>query len=152
MSEIPTETEARPLVCRAANQAARAVVKVIETHTGKEVSLYDSMRLVNVLGCALERNGLEGGPSGEIRAILEQPYVPKPEPEADAWTQIPPTTQGTYWHWSGDKDSAPLPMFVLWSGTSGKCFVSRGQLGIEHAIDCDQYGGWWKPLLHPAVP
>ncbi len=60
------------LVVRAANQAARAVVKVIGEHTGKPVSLYDSMRLVNVLGCALERNGLEGGPSGEIRAILEQ--------------------------------------------------------------------------------
>ena len=76
--ETETQEEVRPLVCRAANQAARAVVKVIEEHTGKDVSLYDSVRLVNVIGCALERNGLEGGPSGEIRAILEQPYVPKP--------------------------------------------------------------------------
>lgn len=75
--ETETENEVRPLVCRAANEAARAVVKVIEEHTGKDVSLYDAMRLVTVIGCALERNGFEGGPSGEIRAILEQPYVPK---------------------------------------------------------------------------
>lgn len=69
-----------------------------------------------------------------------------------AWTQTPPALQGEYWHWNGDEDSAPLPMFVLWSGTSGKCFVSRGQLGIEHAIDCDEYGGWWLPLYAPPLP
>ncbi len=70
------------LVIRAANQAARAIVKVIEDHTGKPVSLYDSMRLVNVIGCALERNGLEGGPSGEIRAILEQEQKgERPDPD-----------------------------------------------------------------------
>lgn len=57
---------------RAANQAARAIVKEVEAHTGEPVSLYDAMRLVNVIGCALQRNGLEGGPSGAIRAILEQ--------------------------------------------------------------------------------
>lgn len=69
-----------------------------------------------------------------------------------AWTQNPPTEQGTYWHWNGDEDCAPLPMFVLWSGHTGKCFVSMGQLGIEHAIDCDQYGGWWMPLYAPPLP
>ena len=71
---------------------------------------------------------------------------------APTWTQNPPTEQGEYWHWNGDEDCAPLPMFVLWSGHSGKCFVSRGQLGIEHAIDCDQYGGWWMPLYAPPLP
>jgi hypothetical protein len=76
MSTNTDKNVVRPLVCRAANQAARAVVKVIEEHTGKEVSLYDSMRLVQVLGAALERNGFEGGPSGKIRAILEQPHCP----------------------------------------------------------------------------
>ncbi len=78
MDTIETENEVRPLVCRAANQAARAVVKVIEDQTGQPVSAYDCFRLVSVIGAALERNGLQGGPSGEIRAILEQPYVPKP--------------------------------------------------------------------------
>jgi hypothetical protein len=68
------------------------------------------------------------------------------------WTQTPPTEQGEYWHWNGDEDCAPLPTFVLWSGTSGKSFVSRGQLGIEQPIDCDQYGGWWLPLYAPPLP
>ncbi len=68
------------------------------------------------------------------------------------WTQTPPSEQGTYWHWNGDSDSAPVPIFVLWSGTTGKCFVSRGQLGMEHATDCDEYGGGWMPLPDPKTP
>jgi hypothetical protein len=68
------------------------------------------------------------------------------------WSKEPPTEQGEYWHWNGDEDCAPFPMFVLFSGFSGKCFVSRGQLGIERAIDCDQYGGWWMRVIAPAVP
>ena len=68
------------------------------------------------------------------------------------WTQTPPSEQGTYWHWNGDNDCAPVPIFVLWSGTTGKCFVTRGQLGMEHATDCDEYGGWWMPLPDPKTP
>lgn len=68
------------------------------------------------------------------------------------WTQTPPTHQGEYWHWNGDEDAAPMPMFVMWSGTSGKCFVSAGQLGITEAIDCDKYGGWWMMLITPQLP
>lgn len=68
------------------------------------------------------------------------------------WTQTPPTHQGQYWHWNGDDTCSPLPMFILWSGTSGKCFVSAGQLGITEAIDCDKYGGWWMRLLAPPLP
>lgn len=74
-----------PLILhRAANQAARAVIAVIEEQTGEEVSLYDAMRLVNVIGASLERNGLEGGPSGTIRAILEQPYDASKQRPKDA--------------------------------------------------------------------
>lgn len=62
------------------------------------------------------------------------------------WTKEPPTKQGEYWHWNGDLDCAPLPYFVMRSGTTNKCFVSCGQLGITRAIDCDEYGGWWCPL------
>lgn len=67
----------------------------------------------------------------------------------DRWTTTPPTEQAWYWHWNGDHDCAPLPISVLYSGTSGKCFVSMGQLGIKHAIDCDQYGGFWMKLERP---
>jgi hypothetical protein len=90
-------------------------------------------------------------------AIVSGEVVTTATPQAAAageapWTQTPPTEQGTYWHWNGDDDSAPVPIFVLYSGTSGKCFVSMGQLGMDHATDCDEYGGWWKPLPDPKTP
>jgi hypothetical protein len=68
------------------------------------------------------------------------------------WTQEPPTEQGTYWHWNGDQDCAPVPMFVLWSGSARKCFVAAGQLCIPHAVMCDEYGGWWKLLRQELAP
>ncbi len=74
-----------------------------------------------------------------------------PEPSCE-WTQDVPTRQDTYWHWDGDEDSAPLPYHVLWSGTSNKCFVSYGQYGLDRAIDCDEFGGWWLPCPTPKTP
>jgi hypothetical protein len=68
------------------------------------------------------------------------------------WVKTTPTVQGWYWHWNGDEDSAPSPLSVLWSGTSGKCFVSMGQAGISEAVDCDVYGGWWLELKVPETP
>lgn len=65
------------------------------------------------------------------------------------WSSDPPNRQGWYWHWNGDEDCAPLPTSVLYSGTTRKCFVSRGQLCLESAIDCDQYGGLWMPMREP---
>ena len=38
---------------RCANQASRAIVKVVEEHTGKEVPLDDCLRLINVIGAVL---------------------------------------------------------------------------------------------------
>lgn len=68
------------------------------------------------------------------------------------WRQEPPTIEGWYWHWNGDEDSSPIPTNVQWSGTTNACFVSMGQLGLPHAIDCDKYGGWWLPMVEPATP
>ena len=68
------------------------------------------------------------------------------------WTDEPPRLQGWYFHWNGDRDCSPLPISVLYSGASCKCFVSMGQLGIERPIDCDEYGGWWTPLVIPESP
>lgn len=68
------------------------------------------------------------------------------------WTQQPPTEQDWYWHWNGDPDCSPLPTSVLFSGADGKCFVSRGQLGLPRAIDCDKYGGWWQRIRTPDLP
>lgn len=68
------------------------------------------------------------------------------------WTADVPVEQGWYWHWNGDVDCAPLPTSVLHSGTTGKCFVTQGQLGLTSPIDCDQYGGFWcGPIEAPQV-
>ena len=87
-------------------------------------------------------DGING--ANELLYLVENPSA--------HWTESPPAEGGTYWHWNGDIDCAPLPMFVMWSGFSGKCFVSMGQLGITEAVNCDEYGGWWMPLETPALP
>lgn len=76
-------------------------------------------------------------------------YAPAPN---RGWSKTPPTVQDWYWNWSGNEDDAPLPVSVLFSGSTNKCFVSCGQLGLTHAIDCDEYGGWWHPMIAPALP
>lgn len=70
---------------------------------------------------------------------------------AFAWTKEPPKEQGLYWHWTGDLDARPVPLSVLWSGSTKKCFVSIGQYGITTAIDCDAYGGYWQPVIVPKM-
>lgn len=67
------------------------------------------------------------------------------------WGKAAPTEQGWYWHWNGDPGCSPVPMSVLWSGTTKRCFVSAGQLGINRAIDCAEYGGYWMPMQEPGT-
>jgi hypothetical protein len=57
-----------------------------------------------------------------------------------------------YWHWNGDEDSAPIPTSVFLGGAKREPFVTCGQLGLRHAIDCREYGGWWMPLIEPTTP
>ncbi len=54
------------------------------------------------------------------------------------WTKTPPKEQGFYWHWNGDLDCGPFPLHVLYSGTSGKCFVGLGQSGFFDPTDCGE--------------
>jgi hypothetical protein len=70
---------------------------------------------------------------------------------ARTWPAGPPTEQGLYWHWTGDLDTRPIPLNVLWSGSTKKCFVAAGQYGITQAVDCEEYGGYWKPAISPAM-
>ena len=65
------------------------------------------------------------------------------------WTDRPPTEQGWYWHWNGDMEDSPFPLSIMYSGTDEKCFVSIGNNGIDTAINCDEYGGYWQPLVEP---
>lgn len=78
------------------------------------------------------------------------PSIP-PAGEEPTWSKTPPTAQGWYWHWNGDPGHQPIPTSVIYSGTTGTCFVSIGQLGITEAIFCDKYGGYWMRMREPSV-
>ena len=71
--------------------------------------------------------------------------------ESLGWTREVPALQRWYWHWSGEEDDAPLPTSVFLDGQD-KPFVTCGQLGLRHAIDCEEYGGWWHPMKEPSTP
>ncbi|WP_266233688.1 hypothetical protein [Paraburkholderia sp. CNPSo 3076] len=94
---------------------------------------------------ALKRKNREG------RIVYAAPVAPAATAPSAKWSKEPPSKQGLYWHWSGDLDARPIPLSVVWSGFSGKCFVSIGQYGITQAIDCDEYGGYWQPAIEPAM-
>jgi hypothetical protein len=66
------------------------------------------------------------------------------------WTMEPPNQSGTYWHWSGDYDDAPFPLFIGMS--AGNSFVQWKQGGIEEPVDCNKFGGWWLELHDPTLP
>jgi len=80
------------------------------------------------------------------------PYTPRAPRAAHAWTTTPPTEQGEYWHWSGDADSAPTVLDLLYSGTAKKCFVPMNQSYTGQAIMCDVYGGHWLRIESPKIP
>ena len=72
--------------------------------------------------------------------------------DTERWTKTPPCEQADYWNWDGDPDHAPMIYHVLWSGTAKKCFVSAGQYGIDEAIWCDNFSGWWLKIEQPSIP
>lgn len=84
-------------------------------------------------------------------AMLSAAPVPQSQEAKDAerWSAEPPTEQGWYWHWDGVEYSSPVPISVLYSGSTRSCFVSAGQLGITQAIDCSDYLGFWMPMRQP---
>lgn len=63
-----------------------------------------------------------------------------------------PTCQGLWWHWNGDDDDAPIPLEILRDETKGCFFVSAMQYGLGHAMDCEDYGGWWLRAEVPQIP
>lgn len=128
----PSNQEVRDFGCLLGNFG------IIQHDAHEDPEGYDNYRIFEGLRKALATLKARHAPPVSQRATGE-------------WTQTPPTLQGEYWHWNGDQDSAPLPMFVLWSGHTKKCFVSMGQLGITQAVDCDEYGGWWMPLYAPPL-
>jgi hypothetical protein len=56
-----------------------------------------------------------------------------------------------YWWWDEDPDGVPVPVNVMYSPTTEKCFASTGQLGWNRAQDVDSMGGWWMKLVEPSV-
>lgn len=87
----------------------------------------------------------------ELRAEIARLRAGTAAATDETWTAQPPLQQGWYWHWNGDPDCSPIPTSVLYSGTEQKCFVSAGQLGLAHAVFCDEYGGLWRRMVEPSV-
>lgn len=66
------------LLDRCANQAARATVKEIERHIGKELTLYDSMCIVRCFGMALEGATNTNGVPVSICAVMREEWRTAP--------------------------------------------------------------------------
>lgn len=130
-------------------QAVDAALQCIQAMRDDTFDGWDELTTDNIVVMQVIRRAVKINPSAPYQNV---DYRLGTIPEPHKWTQSPPTEQGTYWHWNGDTDCAPYPTFVLFSGFSGTCFVCKGQLGLERAIDCDKYGGWWMKLDDPKVP
>lgn len=69
------------------------------------------------------------------------------------WTQAHPETQDLYWLWMGDEDQEPFPVSIMYSGTSGKCFVAMGQWGWNRHQEFEELeGAWWMLCVPPEPP
>jgi|GEM_PF-7067423 len=70
------------------------------------------------------------------------------------WTTEPPNKPDMYWNWNGDPECAPHIFSVLMSGhgPGERCFIDTGNSGIDTAIWCDEYGGYWLPVATPVRP
>lgn len=88
--------------------------------------------------------------AGKLNTALSA--APTPPVTGSAWTKELPTEQAWYWWWNEHTDDAPVPISVMYSGTSKKCFVATGQMGIKQAMDCDKFGGMWMRIDEPAQP
>lgn len=88
----------------------------------------------------------------DILSLSEHAETELPSQLRTRWNKEPPSAQGLYWHWSGDVDDSPIVLSILYSGTKKECFVSVGQYGINNAVFCGKYGGYWSACVEPALP
>lgn len=70
----------------------------------------------------------------------------------EPWTREPPTEQGPYWYWNGDQTFEPVMLWVMLSGTSGKCFIPETTDPLTRNVDDPAWAGWWKRANVPATP
>ena len=68
------------------------------------------------------------------------------------WSKDLPTEQAWYWWWNEDPDSEPVPVSIITSGTDGRCFASKGQLGWTRHQYVEEMGGQWMRLIEPVLP
>lgn len=76
-----------------------------------------------------------------------------PVEDVKGWTQDHPKESGLYWLWQGDEEQSPFPVTVMYSGTSGKCFVATGHCGWTRHQEFEELeGAWWMPCVEPKHP
>ena len=94
---------------------------------------------------------IEDCSEGDVLEMSERAEVDQ-RTKRNRWTQESPIKQGLYWHWSGNKGDTPIVLSVLYSDTKKECFVHKGQYGIEQAVYCSEYGGYWASCPEPETP
>lgn len=138
----------KPEVCVSRGEAVNSALDIYKM----VVEALEAIRKAPQPDQAQRENFAQGNNFGDFDTTVITSRKPVDDAERKAaleWTEIPPTEQGWYWHTWGDEDANVYPVSVIYSGTSGKCFVSQGQLGILRAVDCDQYGGYWMKIDFP---
>lgn len=68
------------------------------------------------------------------------------------WSKSLPAVQGLWWWWNEDEDSLPIPVSIMYSGTSDSYFASEGQWGWTRFQNVEDMGGFWMRCYEPLSP
>lgn len=98
-------------------------------------------------GCRLESNEI-----GIYQAWNRREGILPASGEAQAWSKSLPNESGLWWWWNEDEDSMPLPVTIMYSGTSDSYFASEGQWGWTRFQNVEEMGGWWMKCIEPERP
>lgn len=75
------------------------------------------------------------------------------ETKRPQWVGAEQVLEQGWWHWwNGDRDIAPIPVSILWSGSDDRFFASIGQLGWTKPQYVTDMGGWWRLIPTPQLP
>jgi hypothetical protein len=68
------------------------------------------------------------------------------------WTRTPPTETDWHWYCNPEAYDQPYPVFLEQDRKTGKCFIPKGQIGLDRIIPCEELEGFWMKLETPTAP
>ncbi len=95
-----------------------------------------------------------------LKSHVDEKQPPSPAAVVEAkWIEAGLIDEGDYWwHWNGDEDSAPVPVWLnaSWIGSPGfngcEYFAAPNQLGWTYPQKVTDMGGLWCKCIAPDVP